>query len=640
MVDDIRTDAVQHWIEELLNYNFELDFFKELKSGVILCDLLNKIRPGTCQRYTHSKYGYVHKRNIDIFLSGCRSIGLDKSQCFKTKDLLNGSNLDSIISNLFSLNEISKSMEPYFSGPYIIETSNTNYLFRKKSITSNELTELERAKSLHELILIWLQQIEITNYKNESYWNTFKKLLSSHLELITDILTVSKLLNSAYIVHMKHKKQYCTILEILGYHFFNNSKIEANIEQYSELGMYDDNSELLLLKAHSSLSSTSSTNSMCGNNYNEYKSCQIIWEIICIILENGANPFIYVEYNRHSKCIKSTQCFKSVMHYYNALNILYIKCIISEDEFIDRFIYLISFAKTSWRDNGKPLPAILTRCRIGNMYYFFGDAIHSTLNPLMLPKLAIKLISLGYSIYNECKCNRNRIHDYSYKFILGQQEYLQFTSCLNNYKCDDDYQHSYFIDFLYYMKYINNNNNNNNNNDLLCFFNDNKWIYKVLKRLPILNKDWLIFIGNMIYPKIIDKVIIFLNEMIISNCNTNNGMIDEYFTIWNAWIDNNYQLNYVARLIPFAGLIFGEQMKKLIKYYSMYSTPYLKHILNTNYEFSNTWGKNSQLLFEILCDQRIPIKNIKYIINHIHSIYCDIYQFEGLYRTTEIYELV
>eukprot|EP01083_Nonionella_stella_P171656 586747_1 len=95
---------LQEWIELTLGIQFACSFFEQLKSGVIVCDLLNAIKPGTCSKHEKSERLYIQKRNVSIYLSGCRSIGVPKSKCFVPNDLVSDyrlrSNQRKIINNM------------------------------------------------------------------------------------------------------------------------------------------------------------------------------------------------------------------------------------------------------------------------------------------------------------------------------------------------------------------------------------------------------------------------------------------------------------------------------------------------------------------------------------------------------------
>eukprot|EP01084_Bolivina_argentea_P054100 99232_1 len=106
---------LQEWMEEVLEIKFKSNFWQELKTGVILCELLNKIRPGTCYKYEASDRVYIQRRNIEIYLSGCRALGIHKNKCFKTDDLVKNyqlkSNQRQIINNLHSVIQLAKQLE-------------------------------------------------------------------------------------------------------------------------------------------------------------------------------------------------------------------------------------------------------------------------------------------------------------------------------------------------------------------------------------------------------------------------------------------------------------------------------------------------------------------------------------------------
>eukprot|EP01084_Bolivina_argentea_P103522 185416_1 len=71
----LSTKEVQDWIELTLDIEFEYPFFAQLKSGVVLCDLLNAIKNGTCDEYEESERIVVCKKNVSIYLGGCRALG-------------------------------------------------------------------------------------------------------------------------------------------------------------------------------------------------------------------------------------------------------------------------------------------------------------------------------------------------------------------------------------------------------------------------------------------------------------------------------------------------------------------------------------------------------------------------------------
>ena len=89
---EVRVDAkrmleAQMWIQSVLEIEIPGNLFEELKDGTVLCDLLNKIKPGTCSKYKPSQIPFVARNNIEIFIKGARQLGVPETDIFETSDL-------------------------------------------------------------------------------------------------------------------------------------------------------------------------------------------------------------------------------------------------------------------------------------------------------------------------------------------------------------------------------------------------------------------------------------------------------------------------------------------------------------------------------------------------------------------------
>ncbi|KAG1179258.1 hypothetical protein G6F70_005879 [Rhizopus microsporus] len=67
---------------------------QELRDGVLLCNLLNKLKPGTVKQIGHKDLSFIKMDNITRFLQGARQLGLDKSDLFDTLDLFEARNME------------------------------------------------------------------------------------------------------------------------------------------------------------------------------------------------------------------------------------------------------------------------------------------------------------------------------------------------------------------------------------------------------------------------------------------------------------------------------------------------------------------------------------------------------------------
>ena len=94
------------------------DFYDKLKDGIILCKMLNKIRPGIVKGYKRSKVAFVQRANLDIFIQGCRKLGVDEIDIMDTNDLFERQRLSSVLKTIFAISAKAKEM-PEFDGPTI-----------------------------------------------------------------------------------------------------------------------------------------------------------------------------------------------------------------------------------------------------------------------------------------------------------------------------------------------------------------------------------------------------------------------------------------------------------------------------------------------------------------------------------------
>ncbi|KAI7850692.1 kinase-like domain-containing protein [Circinella umbellata] len=69
----------------------------ELKDGVLLCNLVNKLRPGTIKHVGQRDLSFIKMDNITRFLQGARQLGLNDSQLFETIDLFEAKDIPAVI---------------------------------------------------------------------------------------------------------------------------------------------------------------------------------------------------------------------------------------------------------------------------------------------------------------------------------------------------------------------------------------------------------------------------------------------------------------------------------------------------------------------------------------------------------------
>jgi Calponin homology (CH) domain len=93
-----------------------LDF---LKDGVLLCELVNTIRPGIVKKIHRSKIVMLHRENVQMYLAACRLLGVLDTLLFSPSDLVDDKFPSVVIDNLYALSRAA-TLIPTFGGPFVV----------------------------------------------------------------------------------------------------------------------------------------------------------------------------------------------------------------------------------------------------------------------------------------------------------------------------------------------------------------------------------------------------------------------------------------------------------------------------------------------------------------------------------------
>jgi len=101
--DPAKEAEVQFWIEDILGEPFQEGFQESLKTGVRLCELLNRIAPGSVRKINTKEMPFSHRENISNYLEACKNKGMNLVDLFDTQDLYDAKNMVSVINHFYSL---------------------------------------------------------------------------------------------------------------------------------------------------------------------------------------------------------------------------------------------------------------------------------------------------------------------------------------------------------------------------------------------------------------------------------------------------------------------------------------------------------------------------------------------------------
>ncbi|XP_077333699.1 LIM and calponin homology domains-containing protein 1 isoform X5 [Lithobates pipiens] len=90
---EVACTEAQKWIEQVTGRSFgDKDFRTGLENGILLCELLNAIKPGLIKKINRLPTPIAGLDNVALFLRGCKELGLKESQLFDPGDLQDTSN--------------------------------------------------------------------------------------------------------------------------------------------------------------------------------------------------------------------------------------------------------------------------------------------------------------------------------------------------------------------------------------------------------------------------------------------------------------------------------------------------------------------------------------------------------------------
>ncbi|XP_063248304.1 LIM domain only protein 7 isoform X6 [Prinia subflava] len=121
----------RRWLEAVTRQSFGTeDFRAALENGVLLCDLINKIKPGVVKKINCLPTPIAGLDNINVFLKACENIGLKEAQLFHPGDLQDLSNrvtvkpeetnrrVKNVLITLYWLGRKAQG-DPDYNGPYL-----------------------------------------------------------------------------------------------------------------------------------------------------------------------------------------------------------------------------------------------------------------------------------------------------------------------------------------------------------------------------------------------------------------------------------------------------------------------------------------------------------------------------------------
>jgi len=124
--DSSAEDRAAQWVQSITRVQVVGAFGDSLRTGEVLCQLINCIKPGTIRKINKAGMPFKERENISNFLKACRDWGVHEYALFSTDDLFDEKNLMSVVKCIFQLGGVVQRAVPEFNGPRlgVADTSN------------------------------------------------------------------------------------------------------------------------------------------------------------------------------------------------------------------------------------------------------------------------------------------------------------------------------------------------------------------------------------------------------------------------------------------------------------------------------------------------------------------------------------
>lgn len=118
--DPQQDKEAQAFIEAVLGKKFPAGVAYEdyLRDGTVLCELINKIKPGSVNKINYSGGDFKMMENINKFQAALKAYGVADLDVFQTVDLWEKKDIGQVTTTLFSLGRETY-RHPEWKGPYL-----------------------------------------------------------------------------------------------------------------------------------------------------------------------------------------------------------------------------------------------------------------------------------------------------------------------------------------------------------------------------------------------------------------------------------------------------------------------------------------------------------------------------------------
>ncbi|XP_042198711.1 calponin-1 [Callorhinchus milii] len=103
-----KEEELRVWIESMTGMALGDNFQKSLQNGIILCELINKLQPGSVRKINQSKLNWHQLENLTNFIKAIQHYGIKPYDIFEANDLFDNANMTQVQTTLLAVASMAK----------------------------------------------------------------------------------------------------------------------------------------------------------------------------------------------------------------------------------------------------------------------------------------------------------------------------------------------------------------------------------------------------------------------------------------------------------------------------------------------------------------------------------------------------
>ena len=113
--DSALDNEAREWIEQIIGEKFPagVSYEDALKDGIILCKLMNKLKPNAVAKITTKGGGFALRENVASFCNAAHKYGVPDNELFQTVDLFEKKNIPQVTLAIHALGRHVKMLTPF-----------------------------------------------------------------------------------------------------------------------------------------------------------------------------------------------------------------------------------------------------------------------------------------------------------------------------------------------------------------------------------------------------------------------------------------------------------------------------------------------------------------------------------------------